>query len=77
MERINEQEQYLDEAAEIIAHRAALPGVHRRPDAEHDDPAVASRLRMGRGACAPVPRRSARTRAQAGIGIAPQETICG
>ncbi len=43
---------------------AALPGVHRRPDAEHDDPAVASRLRLGGGARAPLPRRSGRARRQ-------------
>ncbi len=57
MERINEQEGYLWEATQAIGQGAALPGLDRRADAQHDDRAMASRLGLGRGACQALPRR--------------------
>ena len=57
MERINEQEGYIWEAAQAIGTGAAVPGLDRRADAQHDDPAMASRLRLGRRPCQALPRR--------------------
>src|SRR5690606_9403881 len=43
---------------------AAVPGLAERSDDEYDDPAMASRVGLGRRACAPLPGRGSRTRAR-------------
>jgi hypothetical protein len=62
MAGVNEQEGYIAEAARLVGAARPLPRLHRRPDAEHHDPAVAPRLGLGDRARAPLPRRSRRTR---------------
>ena len=60
MEKINEQEGYIAEAAQIDRRGAAVSGVDRRSNAEYHDPSVASRLRLGRRARQALSRRGRR-----------------
>ena len=56
--------------------RAPLPRVDRRPDAQHDDSAVASRLALGDRARAPFPRRGRAIASPRGIGAPAATNAC-